>query len=432
MTTAPTCCPPASPRRRPTRTPTRLLWALLLTALPTLAAATPQPMAPQPTAAMSAASIGPTDGTSAPDSAADEADADDDADEEDDADDVTATPGGTHFGVGPTSLLDRGDPEPVVEPIRSGGPNKPYTYGGQTYVPDTGDGQWKQTGIASWYGRRFHGKRTASGEIYNLWGMTAAHVTLPIPSYARIVNPKNGRSVIVRINDRGPFARNRILDLSWAAAAKLGLLHGSGPVEIERITHDQIRSGEWKVARDKPVNYEIAGGERLGSAQGLALAQLGRLEPVGRAGKGTRKARGRSAPARAVATAPMLPSGPALEVIAPAAEPTLALALTPPDKAEMPSSSPLKTLQGERAGTQAGRGWWLQLGSFRTQDLADGFYQRLGEVMKGIDPLLTMFQETQQHKVQAGPFETREEASRFGSRLRELLKGLSPTLVERK
>jgi rare lipoprotein A len=400
--------------------------------LPALAAAAPLPAAqPATGTAPSLQAIAATaDGADAGDESDDEED-----DEDDGAAEVTATPGGARFGPGSPSLLDRSDPEPVVEPIRPGGPNKPYTYGGQTYVPDTDDGQWKQTGVASWYGRRFHGKRTASGEVYNLWGMTAAHVTLPIPSYARILNPKNGRSVIVRINDRGPFARNRILDLSWAAAAKLGLLHGSGTVEIERITHDQIRSGEWKVARDTPVNYEIAGGERLGSAQGLPLAQLGRLEPVSRAASGKRKARGKSAPARAVAAAatsgtPVTPPGLSLEVNPAVSEAPLTVAGA--DKVEAAATGPLKTLQGERAGTQAGRGWWLQLGSFRTQDLADGFYQRLGEVMKGIDPLLTMFQETQQHKVQAGPFETREEASRFGNRLRELLKGLSPTLVERK
>lgn len=428
MTTAFTLRPAPHPRRRSARRAplTPLLWALWLAAAAGGSAAASLPTPTSGKASIEAA-------IAAPDDAAAEDDGGDEADEA--SAEVTATPGGAFVASSTTSLLDRPDPEPVVEPIRPGGPNKPYTFGGQTYVPDTADGQWKQTGIASWYGRRFHGKRTASGEVYNLWGMTAAHVTLPIPSYARIVNPKNGRAVIVRINDRGPFARNRILDLSWAAAAKLGLLHGSGPVEIERITHDQIRSGEWKVARDTPVNYEIAGGERLGSAQGLPLAQLGRLEPVSRAPSGKRKARGKSAPARAVAAAatsgtPITPPGLNLEVNPAVSEAPLAVA--GPDKVEAAATGPLKTLQGERAGTQAGRGWWLQLGSFRSQDLADGFYQRLGELMKGIDPLLTMFQETQQHKVQAGPFETREEASRFGNRLRELLKGLSPTLVERK
>lgn len=327
-------------------------------------------------------------------------------------------------------LLDNPDPEPVVEPIRPGGPNKPYAVGAQTYVPDTDDQAWKQTGLASWYGRKFHGKRTASGEVYHLWGMTAAHVTLPIPSYARVRNPKNGRSVIVRINDRGPFSRDRIIDLSWAAAAKLDLLRGVGTVEIERITHDDIRTGQWKVDAGQPVSYEIAGGERLGSAQGVPLAKLGPLEPVGRS-TASRSQRGKSAPARpaepALAAAPQTTGSDA-----DSAELRLALAGEAPGGGEAPPPGPLKTLHSERAGTQAARGWWLQLGSFRTQDLADGFHQRLAELAKGLDPLLARFQETQQHKVQAGPFETRDEAARFGKRLRELLTGLSPTLVERK
>lgn len=336
----------------------------------------------------------------------------------------------------PNRLLDAPDPEPVVEPIRSGGPNKPYAVGDQIYVPDTEDRADRQVGLASWYAHKFHGRRTASGEVYNLWGMTAAHVTLPIPSYARIRNPKNGRSVIVRINDRGPFAHNRVIDLSWAAAAKLDLLRNIGTVEIERITEDEIRSGRWKAgadAADAPVTYEIAGGERLGNTN---LAQLARLGPFAPLAPAARQPAGKAAKAGK--------AGPA-STPEPAAAPdgvpeaTLALATTAitaattaPAAGPSAASAALKTLRSERAGTQAARGWWLQLGAFKSQDSADGFYQRLGGLLKGLDPLLAMFQETQQHKVQAGPFDTREEAARFGKRLRELLTGLTPTLVERK
>lgn len=320
-------------------------------------------------------------------------------------------------------LLDAPDPEPVVEPIRRGGPNKPYAVGDQIYVPDTGERSDRQVGLASFYAHKFHGRRTASGEVYNLWGMTAAHVTLPIPSYARVRNPKNGRSVIVRINDRGPFTHNRVIDLSWAAAAKLDLLRNVGSVEIERITEEEIRSGQWKTrpdAADAPVTYEIAGGERLGNANLARLARLGPFAPAAR--KSVRKGHKPEAAPAAMAAAE------------PAALTDTPLALAPtPAVTDRPATSPaLKTLRSERAGTDAARGWWLQLGSFRSQDLADGFYQRLGSLLHGLDPLLTMFQETQQHKIQAGPFETREEAARFGKRLRELITGLSPTLVERK
>ncbi|MBQ0943152.1 septal ring lytic transglycosylase RlpA family protein, partial [Ideonella sp. 4Y16] len=135
------------------------------------------------------------------------------------------------------------DAEPRVEPIRQGGPNKPYEVAGTTYVPQTGDAPMVETGLASWYGRAFHGRRTASGETYNMHAMTAAHKTMPIPSYARVRNPANGREVIVRINDRGPFAKGRIIDLSWAAAVKLDVQHGVRPVEVERITFEEIRAG---------------------------------------------------------------------------------------------------------------------------------------------------------------------------------------------
>ena len=99
------------------------------------------------------------------------------------------------------------DALPVLEPIRAGGPNKTYAVLGETYTPLPPDAALSERGLASWYGRKFHGRRTASGELYNMHAMTAAHRTLPLPSYARVSNPANGRSVIVRVNDRGPFVR---------------------------------------------------------------------------------------------------------------------------------------------------------------------------------------------------------------------------------
>ena len=137
-------------------------------------------------------------------------------------------------------------PQPRVEPIRSGGPNRPYEVLGQNYTPMTQDRAFSERGLASWYGRKFHGRRTASGEVYDMYAMTAAHPTLPIPSYARIRNPANGREVIVRVNDRGPFHTGRIVDLSYTAALKLDVLRGVAPVELERITFAEIRSGAWR------------------------------------------------------------------------------------------------------------------------------------------------------------------------------------------
>lgn len=147
----------------------------------------------------------------------------------------------------PPSGLDKTpDAQPRVEPIRSGGPNKPYTVNGRSYTPVTTDKPMAEKGLASWYGRKFHGRPTASGERYDMYAMSAAHKTMPLPSYARVRNPANGREVIVRVNDRGPFHADRVIDLSYTAALRLGVLNGVAPVEVERLTHEQIRSGAWK------------------------------------------------------------------------------------------------------------------------------------------------------------------------------------------
>jgi rare lipoprotein A len=148
-------------------------------------------------------------------------------------------------GLNPPPGLDRvPDARPRVEPLRVGGPNKPYEIFGQRYVPLTADVAFRDSGGASWYGRKFHGLPTSSGEVYDMYAMTAAHKTMPIPSYARVRNPANGREVVVRINDRGPFAPGRVIDLSYTAALRLGVLAGVTPVEVVRLTHADIRNAE--------------------------------------------------------------------------------------------------------------------------------------------------------------------------------------------
>lgn len=148
--------------------------------------------------------------------------------------------------VTPPGLEQVPDAEPRIEPLRIGGPNKPYEVLGRWYAPAATDIAWRERGLASWYGAGFHGRPTANGEVYDMFAMTAAHKTLPIPSYARVRNPANGREVVVRINDRGPFVDGRVIDLSYTAALRLGVLGGVAPVEVERITHDQIRAGLWR------------------------------------------------------------------------------------------------------------------------------------------------------------------------------------------
>jgi rare lipoprotein A len=163
----------------------------------------------------------------------------------------------------PADLAAVPDAEPRLEAIRSGGPNKPYAIAGRSYAPVTDDKAFAERGLASWYGKKFHGRRTASGEVYDMYAMTAAHKTLPIPSYARVRNPANGAEVLVRINDRGPFVAGRIVDLSYTAALKLGVLRGVVTVELERITFDEIRTGVWR-------RHPVSGSNSVCSASATA------------------------------------------------------------------------------------------------------------------------------------------------------------------
>src|SRR6185369_4373579 len=113
----------------------------------------------------------------------------------------------------PANLAAIPDAVPKAEPLNRFA-NRPYQALGRDYVPMTQPAQFRQSGVGSWYGRRYHGAKTSSGEIYDMYAMTAAHPTLPIPSYVRVTNPANGRSVVLRVNDRGPFLADRVIDLS--------------------------------------------------------------------------------------------------------------------------------------------------------------------------------------------------------------------------
>lgn len=184
----------------------------------------------------------------------------------------------------PPNLGSVPDAVPRLDPIRIGGPNKPYEVLGERYEPLKGDVVYAEKGLASWYGKKFHGRPTASGEVYNMYAMTAAHATLPIPSYARVRNPSNGREIIVRINDRGPFHKGRIIDLSYTAALKLDVLHGVRPVEVRRITHAEIRAGNWgRPGAEAPPLFapDVAPGAPLrettpgGAEEGIYWLQFG-------------------------------------------------------------------------------------------------------------------------------------------------------------
>ncbi len=277
----------------------------------------------------------------------------------------------------PPDLARVPDAEPQVEPIRAGGPNKPYELLGRSYVPITRDAPFTERGIASWYGRPFHGRRTASGEVYNMYAMTAAHPTLPIPSYARVRNPANGREIVVRVNDRGPFHGGRILDLSYTAALKLDLHRGVGAVELQRITFDDIRTGAWR--REAPT--EVAA-----------------VEPA-------------ATPAPTADAAVALASTPVVAVVA-VAEPV----------ADAPSA---------RAYTGPARGFWIQLGAFRQRDGAESFQQRVAAELDWLSPLLAVFSDAAMFRLQAGPYPNRNDARLAAERIRDDLR-LVPVIVERR
>lgn len=134
------------------------------------------------------------------------------------------------------------DPEPVIEPLSRGG-NKAYNIYGVDYYPTTTITEYSETGTASWYGNKFHGHNTSNGEIYDVFSMSAAHKTLPLPSYVRVTNLDNYRSAVVRVNDRGPFHNGRVIDLSYSAAYKLGIYQtGTGRVKVELLASPAMQN----------------------------------------------------------------------------------------------------------------------------------------------------------------------------------------------
>jgi len=153
------------------------------------------------------------------------------------------------------------DAVPRPEPLSRYGNPESYVVYGKRYKTLPSSKGYREQGVASWYGTKFHGKRTSSGEPYDLYAMTAAHKTLPLPTYARVTNLENGRSVVVKVNDRGPFHDDRIIDLSYTAAAKLGILgEGTGPVEVKAI---DTGGGTTRLAAAAPVISATSPGQIL-------------------------------------------------------------------------------------------------------------------------------------------------------------------------
>jgi rare lipoprotein A len=297
----------------------------------------------------------------------------------------------------PPDLIRVPDAEPRLEPIRIGGPNKPYDVLGHSYVPITQDLPFTERGLASWYGRKFQGNRTSSGEPYDMYAMTAAHPTLPIPSYARVRNPANGREVIVRINDRGPFHAGRIVDLSYTAALKLDVLRGVTPVELSRITFDEIRSGAWRQG-----------------AVPVVATNPGHPPPP-------------SSPPM-----PISPPAPSVEAMREIAADVPAAAEAPPQPTALVSAAPpITDAPPARAAGEPARGFWVQLGAYRQRDGAEAFQQRVGADLDWLAPMLAVFNDASWFRLQAGPYPSRDAAQAAAERIRDRLQ-LVPVIVQRR
>lgn len=278
----------------------------------------------------------------------------------------------------PPNLRDIPDAEVRAEPY-SRYANRPYVVFGKSYTPRTDDAPFVQRGMGSWYGKKFHGQKTSSGEIYDMYKMTAAHPTLPIPSFARVTHLASGKQVVVRINDRGPFHAGRVVDVSYTAAVKLGLLEkGSQQVEVERLLPDA--------------------GERL------ATRRRNAPEPEA--------ARGGALAARAEIDELIVENRAEIKAI----------------KAH-PEAAPVADLAAESAVAPVrATGFYVQMGAFVRADKAAEIRARLAG--QGWSGTLDVVRSGLLHKVLGGPFASRDEALEAARVLPQAL-GIKPIVVKR-
>lgn len=277
-------------------------------------------------------------------------------------------------GDNPPDLNAIADAEPRVEALHRFA-NNPYNVFGIDYAPLRALTPFRQRGIGSWYGRKFHGQRTSSGETYDMYGMTAAHPTLPIPSYARVTNVATGRSVIVRVNDRGPFHSGRVIDLSYTAAWKLGYANvGSTQVDVELLTPDAIVA----ISQQRQAAQIAAAGERNAAARPAAAPAANSPAPV---------------------QVSALPESP------------------PPATAALPV-------------TAAGNGVFLQLGAFSARDNAENFRTRVYRDLTWLSDPIEIVQKDGLFRLHLGPYKDRNDAGNMAERIRAALE-LKPVVVVR-
>lgn len=253
--------------------------------------------------------------------------------------------------------------------------NRPYAVFGQSYQPMVALAPFKQRGMASWYGRKFHGQKTSNGEVYDMYGMTAAHPTLPLPSYVRVTLVRTGKSVVVRVNDRGPFLQQRVIDLSYTAAAKLGYINaGSAEVELELITRfDGVAPTVVTAAPNSAPN---------------------------------------SLPNSTTAMEPVQPNERlSIETVVAANTPEPPITATTP-AAQAPISTP-------RPSPAQTTGLFLQMGAFSTQDTAEVAKDRMMHQFDNVAEPFRVVKDGNLFKVHLGPFANREAATATAEKIKQ-------------
>ena len=272
----------------------------------------------------------------------------------------------------PDNLDDIPDAQPRLEPLHRFA-NNPYVVLGKSYVPNTSLKPIRQRGIASWYGKKFHGQKTSIGELYDMFSMTAAHPTLAIPSYARVTNPANGKSVVVRVTDRGPFHADRIIDLSYAAAYRLGYVNnGSTLVELEALLPTESTSPLYADARSPVLPSKPAPSKPPRDEFEVLMAQLAQEQ-----GNGT------------------------------TAKP----------------ADPSSTANGNR-------GIFLQLGAFSSADNAESLRAHLSRELEWLTEGIQILAGAGVHRVHLGPYANRGDAEKVAEKIRLAL-GYRPSFITR-
>jgi rare lipoprotein A len=292
----------------------------------------------------------------------------------------------------PRNLDSIPDAVPRAEPLHPAA-NRPYRVFGQSYVPRPELSSHRERGYASWYGRKFHGRPTSSGERYDMYGMTAAHPTLPIPSYVRVTNVRNGRTVVLRVNDRGPFLNRRVIDLSYTAAHRLGYVDsGSAEVEVEllqaggaapRPVQTAVRADLADQARQEPPPVAPASLPMLAeaAAERLSIETTIDDQPL-------------------VSVVPVVPV-----VHEPGASlPVPGVAVSPAERALSPAPPAAPAL-------------WLQLGAFASRDNAEAARSRFSRELPWLGVPIDIIQLGETWRVQAGPWARRDDAVATAERI---------------